>query len=72
MVFREPSPKNRIFQWTPKMLKVSILNPTYLLKVTKFPVKISQFEFLVMRKKNIFVYQLFLLLNIPDFSLFYI
>ena len=54
------------------MLKVSILNPTYLLKVTKFLVKISQFEFLVMRKKNIFVYQLFLLLNIPDFSLFYI
>ena len=51
--------KNQIFQWTPKSLKVS-----------KFLVKVSQFEFLVMIEKNIFVYQLFLSLNIPDFSLF--
>ena len=40
------------------------------LKVTKFSVKISQFEFLVMPERNIFVYKLFLLLNISDFSLF--
>ena len=31
----------------------------YLLQVTKFLVKISHSEFLVMTKKNIFVYQLF-------------
>ena len=30
--------------------------------------KISQFEFLVTREKNIFVYKLFLSLNISDFS----
>ena len=43
----------------------------YLVKVTKFLVKISQFEFLVMTEKNIFVYKLFLSLNISDFILFY-
>ena len=48
-------PKNRIFQWTPIILKLFILNPIYLLKVTKFLVKISQFKFLVMIEKNIFV-----------------
>ena len=31
------------------------LTPSYLLKLTKFLVKISQFEFLVMTEKNIFV-----------------
>ena len=35
-----------------------------------FLVKISQFKFLVMTEKNIFVYKLFLWLNILDFSLF--
>ena len=43
----------------------------YLLKVTKFLGKISQFEFLVMTEKNIFVYKLFLPLNISDF-IFYV
>ena len=33
---------------------------SYLLKVTKFLVKISQFEFLVMTEKNIFAYKFFL------------
>ena len=42
----------------------SSLIPSYLLKVTKFLVKISQFEFLVMTERNIFVYKLFLPLNI--------
>ena len=42
--------------------------PSYLLKVTKLLVRISQFEFLVM--KNIFVYKLFLSLDISSFSLF--
>ena len=47
------------------------LIPSYLLKVTKFFCKISQFEFLVMTEKNIFAYKLFLSLNISDFSLFF-
>ena len=51
---------------------LSFLNPFYLLKITKFLVKISQFEFLVMTEKNIFVYKLFLSLNISDFSSFFI
>ena len=66
------------FSWTP--LKVgsfsetqkyfSLLIPSYLLKVTKFLDKISQFEFLAMREKNIFACKLFLSLNISDFNLF--
>ena len=47
------------------------LTPSHLLNVTKFLVKISQFKFLDMTEKNIFVYKLFLLLNISDFSLFF-
>ena len=42
-----------------------------LLKVTKFLVKVSQFEFLVMAEKNIVVYKLFFSLNISDFTLFF-
>ena len=45
--------------------------PSYRLKVTKFLGKISQFEFLLMTKKNIFAFKLFLSLNIPDFNLFF-
>ena len=48
----------------------SSLTPSYLLKVNKSLVKTSQFKFLVMTKKNIFVYKRFLLLNISDFSYF--
>ena len=66
-VFHElpPTPKCQIFQRTHKILKFSSLTPSYILKLTKFLVKISQFEFLVkisqfeflvMIKKNIFVY----------------
>ena len=40
-------------------------------KVTKFLIKISQFEFLVMAEKKFFIYQLFLSLNISDFNLFF-
>ena len=64
-------PKSQIFQWTPIMLKFFILTPSFLLKVTKFLVKISQFPFLVMPEKNIFVYKLFLPLNISDFRGFF-
>ena len=37
--------------------------PSYLLKVTKFLSKISQFELLVMTKKNIFAYKLFFVIT---------
>ena len=54
------------------MIKFLSFTPSYLLKVTKFLVKMSQFEFLVMTEQNIFAYTLFLSLNIPDFSFFFI
>ena len=54
-----------------KILKFLSLTPYYLLKLTKFLVEISQFEFLVITEKNIFVYKLFLLLNISDFFFFF-
>ena len=41
------------------------------LKATKFLVITSQFKFLFVTEKNIFVYELFLSLNISDFSLFF-
>ena len=72
LIFRDPPPKNRIFQWTPIVLKFFIFNPTpSFKKVSKFLVKISQFKFLVMTEKIFFVYKLFLSLNISDFSLFF-
>ena len=46
------------------------MNPSYLLKVTKFLLNISQFGFLVTTEQSVLVYKLFLLLNIPYFSLF--
>ena len=53
----------------PKNISFSSFIPSYLLKVTKFLVKNSQFEFLVMTEQSIFIYKPFLSLNIPDFSL---
>ena len=64
LVFRVPSFKSWIFYWTSKILKFFILNTIYLLKITKFFVKIPHFEFLVMTEKNIFVYKPFLTLNV--------
>ena len=66
----EPPLKVRFFSEPPKYCFPS-LTPSYLLKVTKFLGKISQFEFLVMTEKNIFAYKLFLSLNISDFILFF-
>ena len=64
-------PNNQIFQRIP-ILKFSSLTSSHLLtKVTKFVVEISQFKFLVMTEKSITVYKLFLLLNISDFSSFF-
>ena len=67
--FKTLLPKGRIFHWIPKK-SFSSLIPSYILKVTKFLGQVSQFEFLVMTKKNIFAYKLFLSLNISDFNLF--
>ena len=48
-----PSPKN----WrSPIILTFFIFNPSYLLKVTKFLVKICQFKFLVMADKHFGLY----------------
>ena len=49
----------------------SSLTPFHPLKVTKFLVRISQFESLFMTKKNISVYKRFLSLNTLYFSLFF-
>ena len=61
------------FSMNPKNIKVfQSFTSSYLLRVTKFLVKISQFEFLVMTKQRILVYKLFLSLNTPDFSLLFV
>ena len=58
-VFLEPPtpPKCQIFHWTHKILSIKffIFNPMLSFKGNNFLVKISQFEFLVKTKKNIFV-----------------
>ena len=78
LVFRETPPprppsllKVGFFSEPPKYESFSPIIPSFLLKVTKFLVKISQFEFLVTTEKNIFAYKLFLSLNISDFNLFF-
>ena len=54
------------------LLYTGLTVPSYLLKVTKFLDKISQFEFLLMTEKNIFAYKLFLALNVLGFNFFYV
>ena len=54
------------------MLKFFILNTIYLLRITEFFVKIPHFEFLVMTKKNSFVYKPFLTLNFQILIYFYV
>ena len=71
LVFREPPPlKVGLFSETPKYQSFLSFTLFFLLQVTKFLVKISEFEFLVMTEKNIFADKLFLLLHISDFNLF--
>ena len=72
MVFQAPPLKVGSFSEPPPPQKnfFSSVVPSYLLKVTKFLGKISQFEFLVMTEKNIFAYKLFLSLDISDFNSF--
>ena len=69
MVFCEPFLKSD-FSVNPITLKFFI-KPHLILNVTKFFVKISQFKFLVVTEKNIFVYKPYLSLNNSDFTLFF-
>ena len=57
-----PPPQDLDFSVNPQNIKdFFVLHPTlsYLLKVIKFLVKISQFEFLVMTEQSIVVYKLY-------------
>ena len=61
------------FSEPPKCYSFASLTPSYLLEVTKFLVKISQFEFLVMTEQNIFLYKLFFLIKYFRFQfIFYV
>ena len=64
LVFHETSLKVRFSSEPQKYQSFSSLTPSYLLKVTKFLVEISKFEFLVMTGKNIFGHKLFWPLHI--------
>ena len=61
-----PLLKIRFFSEPEIYSSFSFLTPSNLLKITKFLVKVSQFEFFVMTEKNRFVSKLFLSLNISD------
>ena len=58
LVFCEPSLNMEFFS-EPQKYQFTPLTQSYLLKVTKFLVEISQFEFLIMTEKNIFAHKLF-------------
>ena len=68
--FVNPPLKVRFFGEPPKYQSFSSLTPSYLLKVTKFLVTISKFEFLVMTEENIFAHKFFLPWNISHFNSF--
>ena len=70
LVFRDCSFKVGFFSEPPKYQSFLSLTSSYLLKVTKFLVKISQFKFSVMAEKNIFAYHFSLSINISDLNLF--
>ena len=56
------------FSGNPTILKFFSLTQSHLLKVTKFLVEISQFKFLVVAKKNIFVFKLFFIIKYLRFQ----
>ena len=69
-LFRQSPPPLYYFFVNPAPVKIGFFSepktywsfssfPSYLLKVTKLLVKIFQFEFFFMTKKNIFIYKLF-------------
>ena len=65
-------PKNRIFQWNPKNIKVFHPKPpSYVLKLTKFLIKKISVWILSYDRENIFVCKLFFSLNISGFRLFF-
>ena len=68
LVFHETSLKVGFFSGPQKYRSFSSLTPSYLLKVTKFLVEISQFEFLVMAEKNILT-QTFFVIKYSDFDI---
>ena len=67
----QQSLKVESFSEPPKYLSFSSLTQSYLLKVTKLLLEISQFEFLAMTEKIFFAYKLFLSLSISDLNLFF-
>ena len=68
--FVNSSRRVRFFSKSLKNYSFSSLTQSYLLKVTKFLVKIFQIEFSAMIEKNVFLCKIFLSLNFSDFSLF--
>ena len=56
----------------PLKVRFFSLNTIYLLKVTRFLGKISQFEFLVMAEKNIFACKLFIMKYFRFYFIFYV
>ena len=60
-----PPPEKSNVSVNPQNIFFPSLTPSYLLKVTKFLVKIPNFEFLVMTEKSIFVSKLFCHLIFP-------
>ena len=76
MGYQPPPQKHPLFLAKPPLNPETVQAPAplflgNLLKVTKFLVEASQFEFLVMTEKNIFACKLYLSLNISDFNLFF-
>ena len=57
--FMDPLLKIGFFSEPQNIKRFPSLTPSYLLKVDKFLVKISQFEFLVITEKNIFAHNFF-------------
>ena len=69
--FMTPALKIQLFSELQKYSSFSSLIQSYIPFKNKFLVEIFYFEFLVMTEKNIFVYKFFLLLNLSNFSLFF-
>ena len=66
-----PSLKIGFFSRPQKYLIFSSSIPSHLLKVTKFFVKLSRFEFLVMTEKTLFAYKLFFVIKYFRFKLIF-
>ena len=69
--FENPPSYKSHFSVNPQYNSFWSIIPSYILKVTKFLGKISQFEFLVMTEKNIFAYKLFFVIKYFRFQFIY-